>query len=59
MTTELFKLTLAFRGLSDEDEEEPGVEDPGTLDDDDDEDDDADVSVDTNTDDDADSMLEG
>ena len=60
MTTELFKLTLAFRGLSDEDEEDSGVEDPGTLDDEDDEDDDDDAEVSVAADDDdADSTLEG
>ncbi len=61
MATELFKLTLAFRGLSDEDAEEPGVEDPDTLDDEDedeDEEDDADTAT-APPDDDADSMLEG
>ena len=36
MLTELFPLQLAFRGLSDEDEEDPAVVDaPGDLDDDD------------------------
>lgn len=59
MTTELFKLTLAFRGLSDEDEEEAGVEDPGTLDDEEDDDaDDADTSAPAD-DEEADSTLEG
>jgi hypothetical protein len=36
MVTELFPLKLAFRGLSDEDDEDPTVVDaPGDLDDDD------------------------
>jgi len=53
MLTELFPLKLAFRGLSDEDDEDPTVVDaPGDLDDDDlDEDDDADVAADNDTDD--------
>lgn len=48
MLTELFPLKLAFRGLSDEDDEDPTVVDaPGDLDDDDeDEDDDADLASD-------------
>jgi len=57
MTTELFKLTLAFRGLSDEEEEEPGVADPGVPDEDDDEDN-PEVVVAPDADED-DSMLEG
>ncbi len=38
MTTELFKLTLAFRGLSDEDEEDAGIDNPDTIEEDDDDD---------------------
>jgi hypothetical protein len=53
MLTELFPLKLAFRGLSDEDDEDPTVVDaPGDLDDDDvDEDDDAAVAADNDADD--------
>jgi len=53
MVTELFPLKLAFRGLSDEDDEDPTVVDaPGDLDDDDlDEDDDAAPADDTAGDD--------
>ena len=53
MVTELFPAKLAFRGLSDEDDEDPTVVDaPGDLDDDDmDEDDDTDVAADTDADD--------
>ena len=53
MLTELFPLKLAFRGLSDEDDEDPTVVDaPGDLDDDDlDEDDAADVAADNDADD--------
>lgn len=63
MSTELFTLTLAFRGLSDEDEEEPGIEaDPvETLDDDDEELGDADGPAGSSKadDDDDDATLEG
>jgi len=38
MSTELFELTLAFRGLSDEDEEDTGVDSPGAVDGDEDDD---------------------
>lgn len=59
MKTELFKLTLAFRGLSDEDEEESGVEDPGVLEDEDEEEEDDAPAPSTGGDDGEDSMLEG
>ncbi|HEY5221268.1 MAG TPA: hypothetical protein VIJ29_03970 [Candidatus Paceibacterota bacterium] len=46
MLTELFPLQLAFRGLSDEDDEDPTVVDaPGDLDDDDADEDDDDAAV--------------
>ena len=46
MLTELFPLQLAFRGLSDEDDEDPTVVDaPGDLDDDDLDEDDADLGT--------------
>ncbi|HVM77320.1 MAG TPA: hypothetical protein VMU07_04165 [Candidatus Paceibacterota bacterium] len=51
MSTELFKLTLAFRGLSDEDEEDTGIDDPETLDDDDDDDEDLALGSDDGDDD--------
>ena len=38
MTSELLKLHLAFRGLSDEPEEEASVDEPDVLDDSDDDD---------------------
>jgi hypothetical protein len=60
MKTELFTLTLEFRGLSDEDADDTGVESPGVVGDDlEDSDDDDAVATPKGDDDEDDSMLEG